>query len=275
MSGGLEVASDRLLDLIQKGVTVGQVARVARAFTEAGIMVHAYLMYGFPTQTMQETIDSLEMVRQMFEAGIVQSGFWHRFAMTAHSPVGLAPGEYHVEEIGPEFKGFADNDRWHEDPSGADHDLFSEGLKKSLFNYMHGVCFDFPLSEWFDFETPAPTVHSRYIEFCLEESVEKNPVSHALVIWLGPEPFATIESTDEGEKAMVSFQFPQEEHVLETSVSMGQFLVDMMPDLTIGRHQPFTIAKLEVEMLNVGIVPTEFYNSSLWSELRNIGLLIL
>jgi radical SAM superfamily enzyme YgiQ (UPF0313 family) len=88
VSGGLEVASDRLLELIQKGVTVAQVARVTRNFTEAGIMVHAYLMYGFPTQTAQETIDSLEMVRQLFEMGVLQSGFWHQFAMTAHSPVG-------------------------------------------------------------------------------------------------------------------------------------------------------------------------------------------
>jgi hypothetical protein len=49
-------------------------------------MVH-YLMYGYPTQTVQETVDSLEMVRQLFEAGVLQSGFWHQFAMTAHSPL--------------------------------------------------------------------------------------------------------------------------------------------------------------------------------------------
>lgn len=91
VSGGLEVASDRLLQLIDKGVSVEQVARVTRNFTEAGIMVHAYLMYGYPTQTVQETVDSLEMVRQMFEMGILQSGFWHQFAMTAHSPVGINP----------------------------------------------------------------------------------------------------------------------------------------------------------------------------------------
>src|SRR4029079_1610469 len=47
VSGGLEVASDRLLDLMNKGVTVDQVARVTRAFSDAGILVHAYLMYGF------------------------------------------------------------------------------------------------------------------------------------------------------------------------------------------------------------------------------------
>ncbi|MBC7868075.1 MAG: radical SAM protein, partial [Gloeobacteraceae cyanobacterium ES-bin-316] len=96
VSGGLEVASDRLLQLIEKGITVSQVARVNKHFTEAGIMVHAYLMYGFPTQTAQETIDSLEMVRQLFKAGILQSAFWHQFAMTAHSPVGLNPEKYKV-----------------------------------------------------------------------------------------------------------------------------------------------------------------------------------
>src|SRR5207253_998466 len=91
ISGGLEVASDRLLERMKKGVTVDQVARVTRAFTDAGIMVHAYLMYGFPTETAQETIDSLERVRQLFAEGCVQSAFWHRVAATAHSPIGRTP----------------------------------------------------------------------------------------------------------------------------------------------------------------------------------------
>ena len=91
VSGGLEVASDRLLELMKKGVTVDQVARVARAFTDAGVMVHAYLMYGFPTETAQETVDALERVRQLFAEGCIQSAFWHRFAATAHSPIGREP----------------------------------------------------------------------------------------------------------------------------------------------------------------------------------------
>ena len=129
VSGGLEVASPRLLKLINKGVTVAQVARVANNFTGAGIMVHAYLMYGFPTQTAQETIDSLETVRQMFELGLIQSGFWHRFAMTAHSPVGLHPAEYSCRVTEPPFGGFARNDVQFEALSGCDPELFSEGLR--------------------------------------------------------------------------------------------------------------------------------------------------
>lgn len=127
VSGGLEVASDRLLALIQKGITVAQVARVARNFTEAGIMVHAYLMYGFPTQTPQETIDSLEMIRQLFKAGVLQSAFWHLFTMTAHSPVGLEPAKFGVKRLTDTVGRFANNDLVHEDPQG-DQERFGRGF---------------------------------------------------------------------------------------------------------------------------------------------------
>ncbi|WP_267402976.1 MULTISPECIES: radical SAM protein [unclassified Chryseobacterium] len=166
VSGGLEVASDRLLKLIDKGVSVDQVAKVTRNFTEAGIMVHAYLMYGYPTQTVQETVDSLEMVRQLFEMGILQSGFWHQFAMTAHSPVGMAPEEFGVIPVKQDIL-FANNDIDFTDKTGIDHGKFSFGLKKSLFNYMHGINFELPLQEWFDFKVPKTTIHPDYIHDCL------------------------------------------------------------------------------------------------------------
>ncbi|HBV17754.1 B12-binding domain-containing radical SAM protein [Chryseobacterium carnipullorum] len=171
VSGGLEVASDRLLQLIDKGVSVEQVARVTRNFTEAGIMVHAYLMYGYPTQTVQETVDSLEMVRQMFEMGILQSGFWHQFAMTAHSPVGINPEKFGVTPVTEEIL-FANNDIDFKDKTGIDHSKFSFGLKKSLFNYMHGINFEFPLQQWFDFKIPRTTVHPDYIHDCLLDDAQ-------------------------------------------------------------------------------------------------------
>jgi radical SAM superfamily enzyme YgiQ (UPF0313 family) len=142
VSGGLEVASDRLLGLMNKGVTVEQVARVTRAFADAGIMVHAYLMYGFPTQTAQETIDSLERVRQLFAEGCLQSAFWHRFAATAHSPVGTSPEVYKIQLRKPPKTTFAKNDVAFADPTGCDHDAFAAGLRKAIYNYMHGLGLD-------------------------------------------------------------------------------------------------------------------------------------
>ncbi len=168
VTGGLEVASPRILDLIDKGITVDQVALVGKAFSDAGILVHAYLMYGFPTQTAQETVDSLEVVRQLFQNNLLHSGHWHQFAMTVHSPVGKDPEKYGVIRTGPEFKGFANNDLYHEDPKGANHEMFSDGLKKALYNYMHGIGIDFPLKKFFSFAIPEPLVPRTLIERSLK-----------------------------------------------------------------------------------------------------------
>ena len=142
VSGGLEVASDRLLELMKKGVTVEQVARVTRNFTDAGVMVHAYLMYGFPTETAQDTIDALERVRQLFAEGCLQSAFWHRFTATTHSPIGKAPELFGIKLRKAAPITFAKNDVEFDDPTGCDHDLFADGLRKAVYNYMHGLGLD-------------------------------------------------------------------------------------------------------------------------------------
>lgn len=168
ISGGLEVASDRLLGLMQKGVSVEQVARVTRAFSDAGILVHAYLMYGFPTQTVQDTVDALEYVRQLFEAGCIQSGFFHRFTCTVHSPVGRDPAAYGVtlQPLPPTT--FARNDVGFVDPTGVDHDRLGTALKKAIYNYMHGIGLDADVRSWFDQRVPKPTVPRGRIARALE-----------------------------------------------------------------------------------------------------------
>ena len=148
ISGGLEVAGDRLLALMKKGVTVEQVARVTRAFTDAGVMVHAYLMYGFPTETAQDTIDALERVRQLFAEGCLQSAFWHRFVATTHSPIGRAPELYGIR-VKPVPSTFARNDLAFEDPTGTDHDFFAPGLRKAIYNFMHGMGLEEDPRTWF------------------------------------------------------------------------------------------------------------------------------
>lgn len=173
MSGGLEVASDRLLALMQKGVTVDQVARVTHGFSQSGILVHAYLMYGFPTQTVQDTVDALEYVRQLFLHGCIQSGFFHRFACTVHSPVGLNPQDYGVTLIPLPEGSFARNDIGFVDPTGTDHDMLGQGLKKAIYNYMHGLGLEDDVRVWFDLpkgQCPKPRVKKNAIAQALGES---------------------------------------------------------------------------------------------------------
>jgi len=169
ISGGLEVASDRLLNLMKKGVSVDQVARVTHAFTEAGILVHAYLMYGFPTQTVQDTVDALEYVRQLFASGCIQSGFFHRFVCTVHSPVGQHPEEYGVSLLPLPPVSFAKNDVGFIDPTGVDHDALGRALNKALYNFMHGIMLDDDVRQWFDMRVPRPTVPKNFIERALRQ----------------------------------------------------------------------------------------------------------
>jgi radical SAM superfamily enzyme YgiQ (UPF0313 family) len=148
VSGGIEVASNRLLKYIKKGVTVEQAYATARHLTESGIMVHAYLMYGFPTQTEQETLDGLEAIRQMFEAGVLQSAFWHRYAMTLHSPSGLHPEEYGAERLPKQTGPFANNEIAFTDHQKIDFERLGQALYKANYNYMHGLCLDWPVNKW-------------------------------------------------------------------------------------------------------------------------------
>jgi radical SAM superfamily enzyme YgiQ (UPF0313 family) len=168
ITGGLEVASDRLLQLMKKGVSVEQVARVTRAFSDAGILVHAYLMYGFPTQTAQDTVDALEYVRQLFAAGCIQSGFFHRFTCTVHSPVGKHPEAYGVTLYPPPNPTFASNDINFTDATGIDHDVFGPALKKALYNYMHGIGLDQDVRDWFDAEVPRTRVARSFVARALK-----------------------------------------------------------------------------------------------------------
>ena len=173
ISGGLEVASDRLLELMKKGVSVDQVARVTRAFTDAGILVHAYLMYGFPTQTQHDTVDALEYVRQLFAEGCIQSGYFHRFSCTVHSPVGQNPAEYGIR-LQPLPPGkFAKNDVQFIDPTGVDHSSLGRALNKALYNYMHGIGLDDDVRNWFDCKVPRPRVARHFISRALNAELSR------------------------------------------------------------------------------------------------------
>jgi len=252
VSGGLEVASDRLLLLIEKGVTVEQVSQVTSNLTNSGIMVHAYLMYGFPSQSEQETIDSLEYVRQLFDLEIIQSGFWHQFALTVHSPVGKNPDKYGIKITSDLNNPFANNDLNYIDSKGCEHDKFSQGLKKSLFNYMHGIGLDLPLQDWFDFKIPSTTVPKNAIlNFVEANSETKQFKPSSKFIWLGSLP--SIKKVEKIKKSKTStsyhFQFSTLQHELKLKSTdlMGDWLEHLFPLIHFSSKKVQTYENLSIQ----------------------------
>ena len=193
VTAGLEAASDRLLDKMKKGITVDQTALVAAAFRDAGILIHAYLMYGFPSETVQETIDSLERVRQLFAEDLMQSAFWHRFTTTAHSPIGLNPKSHGLRILGPAFNGFAENDLRHRDQVGQTPEWLGEGLRRSMLNFLEGRGLDMDVRHWFDHQAPKPRVPSSWVDKLLRNRLGKDdPTLERRLVWLGEAPTCTV-----------------------------------------------------------------------------------
>ena len=280
VSGGLEVASDRLLELIQKGVTVAQVARVTRNFTESGIMVHAYLMYGFPTQTVQETVDSLEMVRQFFKLGILQSAFWHRFAMTAHSPIGMNPEQFNVQKLQDSKIQFAENDIDFIDPSGVNHEQFSFGLKKSLFNYMQGIGLDEPLQNWFENKIPQTTINSNAIETIILEP-EWSPIkAHAKIYFSGyVRSKEVIQKSKKGrkwEELLITILHKTNQLQIQVAKEKGEWLCALLQDLGTNKWNGMTLKAIETSYEQNGWDDFElFWDNKPVNTLYKAGLLTL
>ena len=275
VSGGLEVASDRLLLKMKKGTNLTQVVQSTRAFSKAGILVHSYLMYGFPTETAQETIDSLEIVRQLFSHGLVQSGFWHRFALTEHSPIAKNPEEYDVEITGPEFGGFAKNELTHKDVLGANHDLYAEGLRKSLFNFMHGVGLDNKLDFWFDIKVPRTSHAMNLIEEKLNNvSSQLKYLRKDRVLWLGGDP-VFIQDEDNPDFAELVLSSQSEDNVLTLPAQVAEWFCHLLPQLK-ATEDPVSFDEMDEyyqQYFEASI--NDLVYSDVWTELRDSGLVVL
>ena len=154
VTGGLECGTDRLLALQRKGFDLGQATRVMAAFARAGVLVHAYLMYGYPTQTAQETVDALELIRQLFAAGFLHSAYWHRFALTVHSPAFREADQLGIRILDRQPSSFSRNEIPFAESAGEDPAPFAPGLRRALYNFMHGAGLHADVRSWFGFPVP-------------------------------------------------------------------------------------------------------------------------
>jgi radical SAM superfamily enzyme YgiQ (UPF0313 family) len=235
VTAGLEAASDRLLAKMKKGITVDQTARVAQAFREAGILVHAYLMYAFPSETLQETMDSLERVRQLFSADLVQSAFWHRFTATAHSPIGINPKTNGLRIIGPEFQGFAENDLIHVDRHGETPDWVGEGLRRSMLNFLEGRGLAMDVRRWFDHRTPRPRVSASWISRILSERpLWADLKAERRCVWIGGSPVIT---SSRGGRVRLHIASPKKHMTVTLAPRQADWLSDVLFQCRVARQR--------------------------------------
>ena len=273
VSGGLEVASERLLLLINKGVSIENVAHVTHNFSAAGILVHAYLMYGFPTQTEVETIDSLEVVRQLFQNNLIKSGFWHRFALTVHSEISQNPEKFSIKLANNSDFDFSCNEIPYNEKNDCNHQLFESGLAKAIYNYMHGKCLDFPIQEWFNFSIPKTTVSPTLIENYIQNIPLQLPKNQSQVVWLGYTPQIKVRK-----KNIQNFTFFTKENSISFDLSKteAEWLFWLIENANLQKDNKLRFAELEEKYNSItGNSFDYFFTSRQWRLLQKAGLFIV
>ncbi|MBO5731062.1 MAG: radical SAM protein [Treponema sp.] len=182
VSGGIEIACGTGLDAVKKGTDLQSIVSACAAFKEAGILTHAYMIYGYWQESPQMLIDSMETLRQLFASGLLDSAFWHKFVLTRHSrafqewksglypdlqPLGLDEGEDSI---------FASNDLGFagEEKSAK----YGEPLNLALSAWMHGEDLEIPVTKWFPFAMPRPSVAPDLVEQAIVNYERQRDVSH-------------------------------------------------------------------------------------------------
>lgn len=274
VTAGLEAASDRLLENMKKGITVDQTALVAAAFRNAGILIHAYLMYGYPSETIQETIDSLERVRQLIAADLLQSAFWHRFTTTAHSPVGLNPPAHGLQILGPPFQGFAENDLVHRDPIGSAPEWLGEGLRRSMLNYLEGRGLTLDVREWFDYEVPRPKVITTWVTHLLTNTVTADsPTAKRRCVWLG----GPVTHDDSGSRTQLVISANSANQRITFPETRAQWLEELITQASPTQTAPSYPHLSDVRSSFPG-TPQDFQaflKSPAWKNIRTAGLVLV
>ncbi|MFA6507664.1 MAG: radical SAM protein [Treponemataceae bacterium] len=210
VSAGIEIASERGFKRLGKGIGLGDVVRACAAFKEAGILVHAYLIFGFWDENDGEIVDSVETMRQVFAAGLVDSAFWHKFVLTRHSRVmrewknGKHPelkpieGEVGVHAVGVHAVGdFADNDLRFEGEHRTDR--WSSPLDALVAAWMTGEALDRPVAEAIPFKTPKPGVAADLIVTLLDDYARDRDADRSVLPPALPAVVSTTITTEKKE----------------------------------------------------------------------------
>lgn len=281
VSAGLEVATGEGLENINKGTDIESIVNACAAFKEAGILVHAYMIYGFWNDTPQSIVNSMETLRQFFEAGLLDSAFWHKFVLTRNSTVytdwkkGLHPELKPIEVSSKKAKDsgniFANNNLHFEGENK--YDKFGLALDSAVNSWMHGDKLQMKVQKWFDFQVPAPTIPHDYVEKLIEkyekkcnQYYQKCPVNEnqtgEQLYWLGGKVLMFGSS--------ITWIYLQEEFVI-TEQKLRNRLLDFTNYLY--NLRPEAASEERTEALKIFASDKDFYQ--LLKKIRGKGLVLV
>lgn len=274
VSAGIEIATGNGLSAVNKGTDMENIVNACCAFKEAGILIHSYMIFGFWSQSVQDLIDSMETLRQLFEAGLLDSAFWHKFTLTLHSTVyeEYKKGKYPELKILPQKKTqFAKNDLHFEGEEKSEK--FSAPLNAALELWMHGEKLSKPVESYFPFKMPKPSIAKDYIASLIAKYEEnrdrkfhKIPEqgSKEKFVWLGGVPLL-LDSSDKS-KMQICWSYMGELLYADIEKSKAHEVVNILETISAKNYDSFDKDKFSAERIY------SVLGKKLYKELRGKGL---
>ena len=276
VTGGMETANERILQLINKGISLNDTIQVLNNFSKNNILVHTYLIYGIPTETKEETVNSLEIVRQLFYHNLIKSAYYHRFALTIHSFIYNNPQKYNITIKDKKINKFANNDIEYIDNNKNNIDSISYGLNKAIYNFNYRKCLNDKIASWFDEKIPC-NISKSFVADIIKNQ-DRKIKDDGFLLWTGNIPFIYKKNAPKG---FCIFVIPQNKEDLEYEVpqKLGEWLCFVLFQSSIRYNKDFKKVKIsDIEKT----YPTnfqenffDFLNNELWFDILNSGLLIL
>lgn len=274
VSAGIEIATGNGLSAVNKGTDMENIVNACCAFKEAGILIHSYMIFGFWSQSVQDLIDSMETLRQLFEAGLLDSAFWHKFTLTLHSTVyeEYKKGKYPELKILPQKKTqFAKNDLHFEGEEKSEK--FSAPLNAALELWMHGEKLSKPVESYFPFKMPKPSIAKDYITSLIAKYEEnrdrkfhKIPEqgSKEKLVWLGGVPLL-LDSSDKS-KMQICWSYMGELLYADIEKSKVHEVANILETISAKNYDSFDKDKFSAERIY------SVLGKKLYKELRGKGL---
>lgn len=274
VSAGIEIATGNGLSAVNKGTDMENIVNACCAFKEAGILIHSYMIFGFWSQSVQDLIDSMETLRQLFGAGLLDSAFWHKFTLTLHSTVyeEYKKGKYPELKILPQKKTqFAKNDLHFEGEEKSEK--FSAPLNAALELWMHGEKLSKPVESYFPFKMPKPSIAKDYIASLIAKYEEnrdrkfhKIPEqgSKEKFVWLGGVPLL-LDSSDKS-KMQICWSYMGELLYADIEKSKAHEVVNILETISAKNYDSFDKDKFSAERIY------SVLGKKLYKELRGKGL---
>ena len=99
---GLESSNKRVLSLMDKGIETEITKNIIDYCDETGIAVHMYVIVGFPSETREEALETLDFVisNEKFLKSKGASCLACLFELEKHAPILRDPGKYGLTKIG-------------------------------------------------------------------------------------------------------------------------------------------------------------------------------